>query len=334
MEDVKTRLTYSVAMASYNGSKYIIQQLESIENQTVTPDEVIICDDCSTDNTVEVVSNYSKNSQLNIVIVQNHTNLGFRKNYEKCINLCSSDIIFYCDQDDVWINTKAEKFLMEFSKDNNLVYAFSNAFVTDSELNIILKSEWQNNWLNLDSRQTFFDYVQTRNFPLGFQSAFRKEFVKKIIPFLADPDGWIAVCAPIFGNIKAIPEQLVFYRRHNKATSDAHKKKRITKKDVFSRILKTKYQEYFIYPHAERITYTKIKEYLMIENTLDYKAIDSHLWYLTMIDEARHKNVVKRVLTLKKLMKSGVYYKYRGNKHTYYSDVIYMILYSFNKAHP
>ena len=86
--------------------------------------------------------------------------------------------------------------------------------------------------------------------------------ILKIIPFLADPDGWIAVCAPIFGIIKAIPEQLVFYRRHNKATSDAHKKKRITKKDVFFRLLKTKYQEYFIYPHAERITYTKIKEYL------------------------------------------------------------------------
>lgn len=333
MVDTRYRLTTSVAMATYNGSEYIIEQLESIENQTVKPDEVIICDDCSVDDTVELVMDYSKNSSLRIAIIQNKTNLGFRKNYEKCISLCTSDIIFYCDQDDVWLNTKIEKFLNEFSKDSNLVYAFSNAYVTDSNLDVIKESEWQYDWLKLNTRQAFFDYVQTRNFPLGFQSAFKKEFVKQIIPFLVDPDGWIAECAPIFGTIKAIPDKLVFYRRHNKTTSEAHKanKKSSTRINLLKRVTRTKYQVFFTYPHAERTVYSKIKEYINNTKSLSSEAIDTHLWYLAKVDEAQQKNILNRICTLRELKKSGSYYKYRGNNHTYYVDLLFMILNSFKK---
>ena len=92
----------SVLMATYNGSQFIIEQLDSIKNQTFQPDEVIICDDCSTDDTVSIVSNYISNNGLdNWKLYVNEQNLGHYKTFLKLSQLATNEYVFFSDQDDI-----------------------------------------------------------------------------------------------------------------------------------------------------------------------------------------------------------------------------------------
>jgi glycosyltransferase involved in cell wall biosynthesis len=101
----------SVAMATYNGEKYIVEQLESIRTQTMPVDEVRICDDCSTDDTVKVVREYLKEHGLEDTwsITVNEHNLGYASNFMKAVRKTSGEYIFFCDQDDIWIPDRIEK---------------------------------------------------------------------------------------------------------------------------------------------------------------------------------------------------------------------------------
>lgn len=100
----------SVVMATYNGAKYIIEQLESIKNQTVPADEVIICDDCSKDNTVEIVEQYIKSNNLKgWHIYINEKNLGYESNFFKALKMADGEYIFFADQDDIWKKSKIEE---------------------------------------------------------------------------------------------------------------------------------------------------------------------------------------------------------------------------------
>ena len=94
----------SIAMATYNGEKYLKEQLDSIYAQTYKDIEVIVCDDCSSDKTVEILDEYKEKYGLKYYI--NEKNLGFKKNFEKAISLCSGDFIALADQDDIWIENK------------------------------------------------------------------------------------------------------------------------------------------------------------------------------------------------------------------------------------
>lgn len=92
----------SVAMCTYNGEKYIKEQLESIIHQTLPPDEIIICDDGSNDHTISAIKETMRVWRGSWMLVQNEKNLGYKKNFQKAISLCQGDIIYLSDQDDVW----------------------------------------------------------------------------------------------------------------------------------------------------------------------------------------------------------------------------------------
>ena len=97
----------SIAMATYNGDKYIKEQIDSILNQTIQDFEIVICDDCSTDGTVRILHEYAKNDKR-FHIYQNEDNLGFKKNFEKAITLCQGEYIALSDQDDIWMPNHLE----------------------------------------------------------------------------------------------------------------------------------------------------------------------------------------------------------------------------------
>lgn len=100
--------TISVVMATYNGAKYIKEQLESIFNQSVTPDEIIISDDCSKDSTLKILEDYKNEVSIPITINVNKENIGYIKNFKLAISRAKGDYIFLCDQDDVWEKNKIE----------------------------------------------------------------------------------------------------------------------------------------------------------------------------------------------------------------------------------
>lgn len=111
----------SVVMATYNGEKYIEKQLQTILNQTLSPDEVIIRDDCSNDKTVSIIEGFIENNNLNNWDVKvNEHNLGYRKNFEELLNLAQGDYIFLSDQDDEWLEDKLKDMVEIFQKNKKI----------------------------------------------------------------------------------------------------------------------------------------------------------------------------------------------------------------------
>jgi len=105
-------------MSVYNGERFLGEQLESVARQTRVPDEVVIVDDCSSDKTAEVVASFM--DRLPIRYYLNETNLGFKKGFRKAIGLCEGDLIFLCDQDDVWVETKIEQMAQAMVANQNI----------------------------------------------------------------------------------------------------------------------------------------------------------------------------------------------------------------------
>lgn len=110
-------MTVAVAIAIYNGERFIEEQLDSLLNQSRKPDQVVLCDDCSFDESVEIVSRFVSTHGLedSWCIYINRENMGFARNFYHACSLCNADIIFLCDQDDVWEETKIEKMLQIFA---------------------------------------------------------------------------------------------------------------------------------------------------------------------------------------------------------------------------
>lgn len=133
-------MTCSIAMCTYNGEKYIKEQLESIINQSTQPDEIIICDDGSTDRTIDIVKAVLKSWNGRWRVFENEHNLGYKKNFQKAISLCGSDIIFLSDQDDVWNANKIEIMMKVFQDNPYILLAFHDSEIVDDHLNCIKKS--------------------------------------------------------------------------------------------------------------------------------------------------------------------------------------------------
>lgn len=113
----------SVAMTVYNGQQYLVEQLDSIRNQTQAPDEVIICDDKSTDQSYMLVQNYIKEHQLanHWRLIANQHNLGYENNFYKAMELTTGDYVFFSDQDDIWLLDKIESMVREMEGNHNIM---------------------------------------------------------------------------------------------------------------------------------------------------------------------------------------------------------------------
>lgn len=112
--------TVSIAMCTYNGAGFLQQQLDSLAQQTRRPDEIIICDDVSSDDSVAIAQAFAEKSGLKVRVHQNAQNLGYVKNFEKAISLCTQDLIFLCDQDDFWQPNKIEQMVEVFDAEPNV----------------------------------------------------------------------------------------------------------------------------------------------------------------------------------------------------------------------
>lgn len=211
----------SVAMCTYNGEKYIKEQLDSILQQTYKNIEVIITDDCSTDNTIDIIQKYQKNDDR-VKLYINKTNLGFLKNFEYAISLCAGDYIALADQDDIWKKEKLELFSKNI-KDNSLIY--SDAILIDKDSNEI-GSEFirpNNNLCKGACNKVFF----LNNVVSGNALMFKKELIEYILPIPKDitfHDSWIAFVASTYGTIDYTDEAMTYYRRYSEQVTNIKKK--------------------------------------------------------------------------------------------------------------
>ena len=208
----------SVAICTYNGEKFIGEQIDSILHQTMRPDEIIICDDCSFDKTLDIVTDILSNWEGKWKVVRNEHNLGFSKNFVKAISLCSGDIIFLSDQDDVWDSNKIKIIMDVFQFQENVDMVFHNAEIVDEHLNSLGATFWGNQCNIQKVMGMKFSALLVCNNVQGASLAFRKSLFEKSIPF---PDGiahddWLALNAYFTKSIYPINECLVKYRQTGK----------------------------------------------------------------------------------------------------------------------
>lgn len=212
----------SVALCTYNGAQHLQEQLESIINQTRPPDELVICDDRSQDNTLGIVNNFFSEVSFPVRIILNEKNLGSTKNFEKAIGLCNGDIIFLSDQDDVWNPAKLEYIEKIFSTSPHVGAVFTDAEVVDEKLQPLGYSLWQSIGFNKNEQKNFtegkaIEVLLKHNVVTGATMAFRSEFRDLFSP-ISDfwvHDGWIALSIAFVSNFALIPEPLIKYRQHS-----------------------------------------------------------------------------------------------------------------------
>lgn len=208
-----------ILMATYNGEKYLKEQIESILNQTYKNIRLIISDDCSTDKTKEILKEYEKNDKRVIVYFQKN-NLGYVKNFNFLLTKVENDIYMLSDQDDIWLPTKVSN-SYNFLKQNNADLVFTDLLVVNKNGETINNSFNKLMKLTKKITKTIGTYKLTYlyNCVTGCTIMSKKEYLKYIIDIPTNSkhifhDHWIALVISLKGNIKYLPEALIRYRQH------------------------------------------------------------------------------------------------------------------------
>ena len=214
----------SIALATYNGSKYLREQLDSILAQSMDDFEVVACDDCSTDETPQILEEYaSKDSRFKVF--SNKNNLGFKKNFEHILSLCKGEFIAFCDQDDIWEPNHLEVLYKNIGN-NNCIGA--NALIIDENgvsLNKTLLEYWPvhampKNELELFQHELYSNVIQ------GTASLIKASLVKQALPIpdnIKYHDYWFALIAGCNNKCKYISDVVLKYRRHSNNASEYQK---------------------------------------------------------------------------------------------------------------
>ena len=304
----------SIALASYNGSKFIREQLDSILAQTYQDFEVVICDDCSTDNTWQILGDYASTDNR-IKIFENECNLGFKKNFEKAISLCSGEYIALSDQDDIWTKNHLEVLLTNLG-DKSI--AGGNAILVDAEGNSIGKKLNEVDDFTFFQEDKFIYRIIFTSDPIqGGSMIMPKKFIKKCLPIpekVKYHDAWFAACACFENGISYTFDVINNYRQHgNNITFSAHNKQQQGLiKRIYSNYKKIKKgvdTDRFIYVESIKEKYGLVnKDFVFIYNIFEKlkgKKILSlsdikQLWknYYFIKSKKTHKGFLKFIIAL------------------------------------
>jgi glycosyltransferase involved in cell wall biosynthesis len=239
-DDLNTSDKISIALATYNGEKYLYQLLTSLQAQTLKPFELVVIDDCSSDNSVKIVNDYSFSFGKKIFV--NEKNMGPVYTFKKLAGLCKGDFIAFCDQDDVWISNKLELMFTEIKKlDQNVpAVVFSDLSVIDEEGKLIQQSYWQQRTVQPDKFS--FQDILFANIITGcttlINTAMANELSKMPLNVMMH-DHWIALIAFSFGTHSFIEAPTVLFRSHNSSVTN---KEKTTTINVFLNDLKLRKQ--------------------------------------------------------------------------------------------
>jgi glycosyltransferase involved in cell wall biosynthesis len=214
----------SVALCTYNGEKYIEKQLNSILNQSQSVNEIIICDDCSSDGTQELLRTIQSQYPDIIHLHFNETNLNSNANFEKAITLTTGDYIFLSDQDDIWMPNKVAQVVALFEKDPKIEGVFTNAtFIDDNDQSInqeISLCEFFCLFEGVDNSPNLLNdlLIYNGNYLTGATLCIKKEVKDIAIPFKTGEqfihDEWLALVLSNRKTLYYCSEKLISYRIH------------------------------------------------------------------------------------------------------------------------
>lgn len=211
----------SVAMCTYNGEKYLSEQLQSVAAQTIEPHQVVVCDDGSTDHTVQILEDFARTVPFQVSIFRNTANLGYTKNFEKAIGLCDGDVIALSDQDDIWYPEKLEALCSILEEDRNIGAVFSDADLINSQSGTSRGTLWKKYRFNSKQQHRFqetgaLEVLLQRAVVTGMTLIFRADLRDKLLPIPSswEHDGWLAFILVLTSRLEFTRERLVKYRLH------------------------------------------------------------------------------------------------------------------------
>ena len=237
-----SNIQVSVVMATYNGERYLQEQLDSIFQQTQLPSEIVIIDDCSKDSTWEILEYYAENTlDVNVRLYRNEQNIGANSTFAKALKKAKGDLIFIADQDDVWlpekINTMAEAW-----DGSDLIS--SDAVITDSKKKMIFKSELDHFKMSeAKSKENPFYFIFFNSIS-GHNVAITPGLVNSALPFPDEMvyDQWLAIMAHYNSSLQIIHDKLCLHRMHennnqNHLNNDkrAEKRKHVHSKSIMEK---------------------------------------------------------------------------------------------------
>jgi glycosyltransferase involved in cell wall biosynthesis len=210
-------LTISVAMCTFNGARFLGAQLESIAAQDRPPDELVVCDDGSSDSTEVIVRDFFARMPFTTRFVT-HERIGTTKNFERAISLCHGAIIVLADQDDVWYRHKLARMEKAFLE-TSTVAVFSDADLIDADSKLLRVSLWDSYFFDTGERMRFANggavHVLTKHHIVtGATLAFRKSLFDVLAPFDDFHDRWLGFLLAACGRFEPILEPLMQYRKH------------------------------------------------------------------------------------------------------------------------
>jgi glycosyltransferase involved in cell wall biosynthesis len=205
------KINYSVAMATYNGEKYIAEMIESILSQTISVTEIVISDDMSTDRTLEIIQRVTNNQNVTIKVLVNRQRMGFAKNFENALRHCTEEWIFLADQDDKWPQNKVE--VCDFTaKNTEKDLVIHDCIICDEGLQPIFGSS-----LNRYRELT----ISTSDRNIGCCMLVRRRLLEACLPFPihVSHDIFLGLVANKTFGREVIEEPLLYHRRHDNAAS-------------------------------------------------------------------------------------------------------------------
>lgn len=217
---VRTRV--SVAMATYNGARFVDEQLHSIAEQTRLPDELVVCDDESSDDTMERLERFASEADFEVRVHRNAPRLTTSPNFEKAVSLCTGDIVFLADQDDVWRPEKIEALCRVLDENPSAGAVFCNGRVTDADLKPLYMDLWKAQFFSSRERQmvrsgrsveVFLRHVVAAGTTMAFRTRYRDLYLP--FPALRDcHDAWIAFTIAAVADFHILDRDLIDYRIH------------------------------------------------------------------------------------------------------------------------
>jgi glycosyltransferase involved in cell wall biosynthesis len=322
-------LRLSIALCTYNGADHLMEQLESIAYQTRLPDELIIADDCSADQTTRIIKKFAEKAKFPVHLSVNKLNLGPTKNFEKAISICGGDVIVLSDQDDVWHPEKLKRIEAAFLKSPLVGAAFSDAEIVNEDLQPLGYGLWESIGFSKTQQKiategNLFRVLLKHNVVTGSTMAFQARFRPWILPIpqIWIHDGWIAIIIATLAEISILPERLIQYRQHSRNVLGGIKR---TFRERLENARKTNELAFLTEVEKYRLVYEKVLS--MANFSENHKICDRLRGKLDHFNNRvrMHRQYSRRpFLALEELVRLSYHY-YSNGWHSFLRDIFLQI---------
>lgn len=318
----------SVVIGTYNGEDFIAEQLDSIVRQSKLPDQVIISDDNSDDGTIDILSEAARELPMETIILESDENRGYTANFSRALQRASGDIVFLCDQDDVWKEKKIEICFSYLCKRPDVLLLMHDADIADSHLNLIGHTV-----LNTISGGN----LNRSRFVLGCCAVVRRELLDLCLPIPYEyygHDGWLVRFADALGGRQVIEKSLIYYRRHcGNVTGAAKLEKRpqlwngfsCESFKVFERyLLGLNHDESDLHVQMNNLYLSRIRDIVALcdgeYKTLlsqEMEEIEKLNWGFLARQDIKRQGFAKRFASVVEFYRSGEYSRFSGIKSAF-----------------